>query len=270
MRAALKHGSLAGADGSVTLCPKRMSDTMNYGLIDQTQIDDLPDDNGAAFVEFERICRDNLQIILSSLGENDDWDVPRLRYMSKVAAAADAYDIPNRDGLIEPHPHNFDSGHFAAFEQAVTQIVTRLQIKNARLRKQGEVRLPLSRTNDIEKYIEVLRQRIIGSDFDENKKKALLKKLEELRTEITGKRADLSKTMLIIASIVTTVNQAEAAVIRLPDAIAAVMKVIGLAKQDEEAARLQIQADAAPKALEDHRRKPPHSPIPKTDDEIPF
>ncbi len=129
--------------------------------------------------------------------------------------------------------------------------------------------------------MEVLRRRIDESDFDEKKKATLYKKLEDLRIELTGKgRADLSKTMVIIASIVTTINQAEAAIIKLPDAIAAVMKVIGYAKDDEEAEKAEraaIEAVARPKAIEDKRPKPPQSKAPmgggfssNLDDEIPF
>lgn len=114
------------------------------------------------------------------------------------------------------------------------------------------------------------------SDFDEKKKAALYKKLEALKAELTGKSADLSRTMLIIASIMTAVNQAEAAVIKLPEAIAAVMKVIGYVKDDEEAEKARIAAESAPKAIEDKRPKPPQSKAPvgrlssKLDGEVPF
>ena len=98
-----------------------------------------------------------------------------------------------------------------------------------------------------------------------------------MRAELTGRRADLSKTMIIIASIVTTINQTEAAAIKLPGAIHAVMQVIGLAKDDEEAEKAAIAAAAAPKAIEDKRPKPPQPKIPPRggfssdlDDEIPF
>ena len=252
---------------------------MKYGLIDQADIDALPDDNNAAFVEFERICRENLGEILASLDQNDDWDEPRLRYITKVAAAATEYRIKGWDDLPEPNPHNFQYQQFAAFDQAITQIVTRLQIKKAMQRNADTVKLPASRAADIGKYVEVLRRRIAASDFDEKKKAALYKRLEALKAELTGKgRADLSKTLIIIASIATTLSQAEAAVIKLPDAIAAVMKVIGFAKADEDAAKAEqaaIAAAAAPKALEDKRPKPMQSKAPvgfssDLDDEIPF
>lgn len=253
---------------------------MEYGLINQAQIDALPDDPEAAFVEFERICRQSLGELLEPLGEHDDWNGPRLRYMAKIAAAASEYDISGWEELTEPNPHNFEYSQFVAFEHEVTQIVTRLQIRKAKQRNADTVKLPASRAADITKYVEVLRRRIEASDFDDQKKTSLYKKLEALKAELTGKgRADLSKTMIIVASIVTTLNQAEAAVIKLPDAIAAVMKVIGYAKDDEDAEkaeRAEIAAAAAPKAIEDKRPKPLQSKAPvggfssKVDDEIPF
>ena len=249
---------------------------MQHGLIDQGQIDALPDDPEAAFVEFERICRQNLGEILSDLGENDDWNGPRLRYMAKVAAAAAEYEIVGWEELTSPSPHNFEHWQFVAFEHEIAQIVTRLQIKKANQRRAETVRLPASRAAQIAKYVEVLRRRIEASDFDDKKKAALYKKLEALKSELTGRRADLSKTMIIIASIVTTINQAEAAAIKLPGAIHAVMEVIGLAKGDEEAERAAVAAAAKPRAIEDHRPQQLQSKIPaagfssKLDDEIPF
>lgn len=252
---------------------------MKYGLIDQADIDALPDDPYAAFVEFERICRESLGEVLSTLREHDNWDEPRLRYMAKVGAAAMAYDVPGWRELPEPNTYNFEYQHFAFFDHAVTQITTALQIKKAQQRHADSVKLPASRAADITKYVEVLRRRIEQNDFDEKKKAALYKKLEALRAELAGKgRADLSKTMIIIASIFTTLSQAEAAVIKLPDAIAAVMKVIGYAKDDEQAERAEraaIAAAAAPKAIEDKRPKPLQSKAPvgfsrDLDDEIPF
>ncbi|MFZ3007681.1 MAG: hypothetical protein WA047_16055 [Phenylobacterium sp.] len=250
---------------------------MNYGLITQAQIDALPADYEAAFVEFESICRQSLGEILSSLSQNDDWEGPRLRYMAKVAAAAAEYNVPGLEELPAPNPHNFDHGQYIAFEHEVTQITTRLQIKKAKQRSAETVKLPASRAADIAKYVEVLRRRIEASDFDEKKKAALYKRLEALKAELTGTgRADLSKTLIIIASIVTTLNQAEAAVIKLPDAISAVMKVIGLAKNDEEVERAAIEAAVKPRAIEDQRPKPLQSKMPRggfssdLDDEIPF
>lgn len=249
---------------------------MKHGLIDQAEIDELPDDNVSAFIEFERICRERLEEILASLnGEHDDWGPPRIRYMAKVGAAAREYRISGWDNLPEPNPHNFQHEQYVVFDHDITQMVTRLQIQKAMQRNAESVSLPPSRAAQIEKYVEVLRRRIEQSDFDPKKKAALLKKLEALKAELTGKRADLSKTMLIIASIVTTINQTEQAVIKLPQAISAFMEVIGLVKQDEEAEKAAIAAAAAPKALEDKRPKPMQSRIPDSksadiDDEIPF
>jgi hypothetical protein len=249
---------------------------MKYTLIDQTEIDALPEGNAAAFVEFERICRQRLGEILETFNQNDDWNGPRLRYMGNVAAAAEAYNIDGFENLPTPNPHNFQFENFIVFEHEITQIVTKLQIKNAKQKQADTVKLPASRAAQISKYVEILRRRIEASDFDDKKKSALFKKLDALRAELTGKRADLSKTMIIIASIVTTVNQAEAAIIKLPAAITAVMQVIGFAKDDEEAEKAAIAAASAPKAIEDQRPKTNQSKIPRgsfsshLDDEIPF
>ncbi len=179
--------------------------------------------------------------------------------MAKVAAAAEEYNIPGSEGLTTANPHNFQYDHFVAFEHEITQIVTRLQIKRAKQRNADTVKLPASRAAQITKYVEVLRRRIEASDFDDKKKAALYKKLEALKAELTGRRADLAKTMIIIASIVTTINQTEAAAIKLPGAIHAVMQVIGLARDDENAERTAIAAAVTPKAIEDQRLKPMQS-----------
>ncbi len=252
---------------------------MKYSLIDQADIDVLPDEDNAAFVEFQSICGENLSEILASLGQNDDWSEPCLRYMTKVGAAALEYDVLGGKDLPKPNAIEFQFNQYLAFENAVAGIVTRLQIKNAKKRSPDTVKLPASRAAEITKYVEVLRRRIEDSDFDDKKKEALYKRLEALKAELTSKgRTDLSKTLIIIASIATTLSQAEAAVIKLPDAIAAVMKVIGYSKDDEDAANAEqaaIAAAAVPKVLEDKRPKPIQSQAAvgcsvNLDDEIPF
>jgi hypothetical protein len=252
---------------------------MKYELIDQAEIDSLPEDDNAAFLAFERICREKLYEILNSFNQNDDWNSPRLRYITKVREAASEYGVPGWEDLPEPNAHNFQYEEFVVFDHEVTRIVTRLQIKNAKKRKAGTVKLPASRAADITKYVEALRRRIEGSDFDEKKKATLLRRLDSLKAELIGKgRSDLSKVLIIIASITTALNQAESAIIKLPDAIVAITKVIGLAKIDEDAARddqAVLAAAPALKAIEDKRENSMQSLVPdrfapENDDEIPF
>jgi hypothetical protein len=226
----------------------------NFELISLDQIQALPmDDADAAFVEFERICRSSLMTVLDSLGRDDNDEDYRLDYMSRVAAAASEYDIIGADYLEVPASSQYDYSFYRQFSQEVLRIVTRLQIRSVRAQQAVSVALSATEQDKIDHHISRLRSRIEESDLDEGKKAALNRKLDELVAELKGKRTNFSKLLLAVASVVTIINQSEGAIIKLPETIAAVVEIVGYAKQEQDAA---LPAPKPKLALEDKRAVP--------------
>jgi len=226
---------------------------MEHELITLEEIADLPDDPHAAFVEFEKICRHRLREAISTLDHNESGSDFYLEYMSRVRAAAVEFEIEFSESLSIPRPSQFEYSDYRSFSQLVVQAVTHIQIKRVRREKLASVELAPADKLKIEHHIDLLRARINESDLDDGKRKSLNKRLDALLAELKGKRLDFARVMVVIASAATAINQSEAAIIKLPEAINAVIEVIGLAKREEGD---RLPAPPPQKAIEDKRQPP--------------
>lgn len=237
-------------------------------LITHDEIVGLPDDPELAFIKFEEICARRVSDIEDQLGPNEAADGAYVEYVSRVSAAARAYEISDSIQLPTVSFSGFVYSKYAEFKYAVMKIITGLQIRSTRRLRSASVPILENDRQKIEQYVTKLRERIDSSNLEEFKKKQLNKKLDELLAELRGKRLDLARVMLIWASVATLVNQTESAIIKLPDTISAVVEVIGWAHR-EELDRLP-ELPAPPKAIE-HKTAESHSKeIFELDDEIPF
>jgi hypothetical protein len=107
-----------------------------------------------------------------------------------------------------------------------------------------ELLLSQSERVQIAAYIDGLRDRIEKSSLDAQKKKALLKKVDELFAELARKHVSLAVTMVAITGLLAVVGTAEADVIKLPQAIAEIGSLLGKAKQifEESSSTLRLTA----------------------------
>jgi len=114
------------------------------------------------------------------------------------------------------------------------------------------------------------------ANLSDERTKILLKKVDELEAALEGKRLSFTKVMIALTALSTAVVATEQAIIKLPDTISAIHKVLGKAKEEEDSAR-----PAPPKALTDQTVRlisdrsqsytgPRESFSADLDDEIPF
>jgi hypothetical protein len=247
----------------------------NSDLITLEEIGSLPEDPRAAFVEFERICRARMTEWVREFGDRESDTDLRLEYMGRVAASAQEFGIEGFKTLSIPSASNYNETYYRNFAQAVTAIVTQLQIRSVRRIKESSVELGLSDKRKIEHHIKQIRTRVAESNFDEKKKSHITAKLNALQEALDSKRLDLAKVAVIIASVTTFVNQAEGVVIKLPEAITAIMHVVGTAKDKEINTAPLLYGRLAPLAIEskvpdDTNREPASFIRDEMDDEIPF
>jgi hypothetical protein len=247
-------------------------------LITLAEIGNLPEDPRAAFIEFERICRARMTEWIKQLGERESDVDLRLEYMGRVAAAAREFDIEGFKTLVIPSAANYSDTYYRNFAQAATAMVTQLQIRSVRRIKESSVELELSDKRKIEHHIQQIRTRVAESKLSERKKSHITAKLNALQEALDGKRLDLAKVAVIIASVTTFVNQAEGVVIKLPEAITAIMQVVGTAKDKEMNTTPMLHGRPTPLAIEskipeeaeEGEAAPTSFNRDEMDDEIPF
>lgn len=220
------------------------------------------------FLAFETLCRKRLQDILNSYGPNDnDIDV-RISYISNVIAASEHYEVPGLKELEFNPGYNFDYDAARYMAREIDRVVSRMRFASLR-NQRPEIVIEEPKRQKIAHLIEALRKRVEEStDLSERQQRQLLRRIDELsRMFASGSKPSLQATMVVIASIFTAINQAEAAVIKLPDVVNAVLELFGHA---EEEAHERLLEQKQQKLIEDHRADRSDPPETSPSDDIPF
>src|SRR5690242_21602038 len=107
---------------------------MDYEMISAEDFDKLPEDDEQCFVEFEAICRRNMNQMLEGDNQSSDYySSVRGHYMAAVYAVAQQCGIPNI-----PDPHVTEQSQswefYSRFALAVQGEVARIRIRNRRSR----------------------------------------------------------------------------------------------------------------------------------------
>lgn len=250
---------------------------MLYELITPEDYDNLPDDPGEQFIEIERICRKNANDMLDrgfggSSNEELAYEI-RLQYMTTVAAAAAELNV---QGVDLPDEINNMSYSYQQFVLASSGVVTRLRLKGRKDRKADSVQLSARTRGLIELRIRKLREAIEAGEMSDEKRKALLERLDTLMAEINSPtRVSFAKVMTALVFIAA----ATSGIADAPAAIANITEWIGLDKQAEDAETLRL--GAPPKAIPhfpdpplpaERPRRPSAAPVFASDDDsdIPF
>lgn len=245
---------------------------MLYELISENDYEGLPEEPDLKFVAFEAICRSNMtRLITENTTQNSDHFV-RLQYMAMVAGVAEALgieDVKYPDWLEDP-----DRG-LDAFMLAVSRQVARIRLRANSGAKALSVRLGEKTRGRIEQQIQKLRVIISAEAMPEEKRKALLSRLDELSIELSQSRVSFAKVMAVLAQISIGVATGTTFLAEAPHAIATISSLLGADKAAEEAEVQRLGVPAKPKAL-------PSPPKPKAstksnsvsfsldDGEIPF
>lgn len=235
-----------------------------------------------AFIEFETLCREKLERGLNSVGQNDsEWPYQR-EYMSRVGAAADELNIEGANELLPSHEAGYGQNDFDDFNQAIFRIVTRLQIRA--LRRTAKVSVEIEPADKLKLKFQVnkLKDLAASSVLDDARKKAVVKKLDDLLKEIDGPRLDLAKLMVILASAVAMMKTGQAFITETPEMLVSIMDTVSIITDKEGARQALVEHYRKPRALEDQSEKPKVKPKPSPepvaredfsadlDDEIPF
>jgi hypothetical protein len=249
---------------------------LSVELITEEEVNSLPD-GVAGFLGFERICRERLTSYLNDLGHNETEKPYRTSYCNCVAMAADEYGVDPGNLLNLARFNETHNGDvfvdFDGFDGAVRALVTRLQIQNARATRAGQLTLSQVDKTKIEHLVQVLRDRIAAEPkITDAKRKTLNKKLDELLENLRSNKVDLARTMIIVGGFFTAVSQGEGALIKLPETVGSIAKLVTLAKEYHDSL---FPPPPEPKRITDQSKRalptaPRESFSADLDDEIPF
>lgn len=167
-----------------------------HDLITQDEIDDLPDENSFAFMEFVRHCQRRFDERVAGLDGNDEseWHViqdNRQSFMNIILAAARRFEVEPLASRSVPYRKNFDVDEFLNFKSDLDHYTTQLLL-DRRIRARIEsAALPSASKDRIRSHLHHLREAINSSDLNDAHKDALYKKIDEFDAELEKKRINL-------------------------------------------------------------------------------
>lgn len=242
---------------------------MAFNFITENEIAWLPADPVLAFLRFEQICRERMNAKFDTM-ERDDYDGGiQQEYMAMIKAAADAYDIaeiPELDGNTS----------FDWFYREVTRETMRLRLTNRAMSASQSVDVPQNDRVRIKRHIEKLREAINAADIPDGRKKAAVKKLDHLESELEKPRVSFAIIAAAVAAASVSLHQVEQSIIDAPKTIDAIMQLFGKAKADEDEKHPEYCLPPPPLRLPSPKDAATPSPVAPNagfddlDDDIPF
>jgi hypothetical protein len=202
----------------------------------------LPDDDDAlAFVMKERICRDEMNRLLPTYGQNDDDTEVWMEYVIQVRAAAAAYGYEDR---LAPRPTGNQRDQFWHFYETAVATSAHLTRQSRRDRSESVVVLTAGEKARLAKHLGELRAALEASSLSEKLKVNLRKRLDAFEGELERESSSIAK-ILVSASLVVTalgsattvtlsaIGQMQDIAMKLPETLEAITRIASQAKNQE-------------------------------------
>jgi len=219
---------------------------LEHDLISEDDFESLPDDPLEKFVALEAICRRSLSRLIASETHVTYDHFARLQYMSVVSAAAAELGV---EGVSFPFGLDNPIEGLEDFMLSVARATMRIRLKS-KASKPYSVQLSNRTKACIEIEINKLRSSISKSDLPESKKDSLLKKLDELSSQLNEKtRISFAVTMSILTHIAAGLGGTTAFLAEAPAAIATITSLIGADKAAEDSETKRLTTPEPTKAL---------------------
>lgn len=241
---------------------------MSVELITEADYERLPSDPSLKFAAIESICRRNMLDVISHETDGDFDDLVRTSYMTIVAAAAEELGvggvefIDGREGVHE------DTKEFI---RRVSGVVAKIRIRSSSGKDSFSVRLANRTKGIIENEVSKLREAVSESDLEDSKKRRLLAKIEEFRTELHKERMGYGNALAALAIVTAGLAGTTSFLADAPGAVTTIIKLIGQDKEREEAEVLRLEGPRDSRLLADDYVKASGKTVRlPEDDDIPF
>ncbi|RYG95517.1 MAG: hypothetical protein EON58_13995 [Alphaproteobacteria bacterium] len=215
---------------------------MSINLISEADYERLPSDPSQKFAAIEEICRRNMLEAISNDSSSNYDELVRTTYMTIVSAAAEELGI---EGVRYVEHHNTIQQDVQEFIRSASGVVAKIRIRKSSGRDTQSVRLANKTKGIIENEVSKLREAVANSDLEEDRKRKLVAKIEEFRSELHKERLSYAPTFATLALIAATLGGTTSFLADAPDAVTNIMRLIGQDKEKEEAEVLRL--DGPPK-----------------------
>ena len=202
---------------------------MAFNFITENEIAWLPVDPVLAFLRFEQICRERMNDRFEHMNRDDYDGGIKQEYMAIISAAAEAYGINISDDLSGDVDQRFEQ-----FYGQVTRETMRLRLSHKAAATSQTVEVPQNDRIRLKRQIGKLREAIEAADIPDRRKKAAIRKLDHLESELERPRVSFAVVAAAVAAASVSLNQVEHSIIDAPKTIDAIMQLFGKAKSEEE------------------------------------
>jgi len=212
---------------------------MTFELISEADYERLPVDPYQKFAAIEEICRRNMMEAISHETPEDFDTLVRTSYMTIVAEVADELGI---GGVKYVDHFNSVQQDVQEFIRIVSGVVARIRLRKSSGRDAFSVRLAARTKGIIENEVSKLRQAVSDSELDDEKKRRLMAKLEEFRTELHKERFGYATAFATLTIIAAGIGGTTSFLSDAPDAVTTIVRLIGQEKENEEAEIFRLEA----------------------------
>ena len=230
----------------------------------------LPDDDGLAFVMLEQFYKQQYDHATSESDSGSDFTFHQMTYLNKVIAAAKHLQIPGIQDYELPESESNIWDFSRLVTRDIQSMTVQVRIANAKEMRRYSVALSNVEKEKARHFIDQLDNLVDSSNCSIDKKEAIKNKLAELRREIELERTRFDR----VADKVRALARLSGDVEREGAEpwwkwVKALFGVIDDAKESEEKLSL-------PRQTETKRLEPPRKQLPKQnfgrdlDDEVPF
>jgi hypothetical protein len=255
-----------------------------FTLLDQDELDDLPEDPQIAFMTLVRHMQRRLADGTAGLDPDNQYEwqqIDELRhsFMNVVVAAAKRLEIEPFMNMEVPTLQEFRDTDHRQFRADLDHYLTQLMLDNSIRNKRDSVEILAKSKDRIRAYVHNLRECLEQANMTSAKREALLKKLDIFEQELEKRRLSFLSVTRITLELLAIPGGLWASADVANRLITNVMQVVAEAKAAEDETR-KLPPVAPPKALSPPRKAVP-APPPQTarplpafdsdlDDDVPF
>jgi hypothetical protein len=240
-------------------------------MISDDDIDLLPEDPEAAFVQYEAILRNAVREANSDRNYTG-WDIER-EYVAHVLAFVDTRTLPVDLPRNPPSDNEAFYEWYQSFIRAIDyyKAAARLQISARKKQNVSVLVLSPDLKAQIGAHLIAIRKIVSESEISENKRDALFRRINNLQEEVDRDRTRTEAAMALLLDVTSAVAKGAKQLDPVLDRVERIIKVLAKAKDENDQKILM-----APQ--ERKRIAPPTTPQGRhgtdsssnLDDEIPF
>lgn len=203
-------------------------------MITDEEIDDLPDDDEAAFVQYEAILRETVRRVNSDQ-DYRTWDVER-EYVAHMLAFVDNRDLPVDLPRNPPDDDQYFSDWYKNFVRAIDyfKASARLQVSARRKRNVTSIALPIDMKAQIGGHLTAIRNIVGCADLSANKRDAIFRRVADLQEEVDRDRTRTEAALALLLDVTSAVGKGAENLKPVLDRIESIIKVLAKARDENE------------------------------------